>query len=314
MPPKNDSKDLKLSRIYDAPIKTVWEAWTDPEQTAKWWGPRGFTLTTHSKELKPGGHWHYTMHGPDGTDYPNRTYYHEVEKHKLLVYDHGANETQPPLFKVTVTFKEVKGKTHMDMTMTFETPEKAQQSKKFIKQAQGNSTWDRLAEYLEKEELNKEVFVTARSFETSVENLFAMWTDPKHFSQWLGPDNVVMEYFRDEIREGKTTFYKMTYGNGIAMYGQMTYRKIDPPRYLEYSQIFCDEKEKLSKHPYVPTWPDTLLTRVIFVSEGENQARATVIWEPIGEVSKEELQAFIEMKSSMTQGWGSAFDKLDRLI
>ncbi|MEZ6045243.1 MAG: SRPBCC domain-containing protein [Planctomycetaceae bacterium] len=55
----------------------------------QWWGPRGFTLTHHSKDLRPGGTWHYTMHGPDGTDYPNMTLYHEVEKYKKLVYDHG---------------------------------------------------------------------------------------------------------------------------------------------------------------------------------------------------------------------------------
>ena len=38
-------------------------------------GARGFTLTTHSKDLRPGGHWTYTMHGPDGIDYENKTIY-----------------------------------------------------------------------------------------------------------------------------------------------------------------------------------------------------------------------------------------------
>src|ERR1700743_3172540 len=115
---KNSSNEIKISRIYDAPVKAVWEAWTDPEQVAKWWGPRGFTLTHHSKDLKPGGHWKYTMHGPDGRDYPNQTKYFEVEKYKKLVYDHGGNEHQAPLFRVTVLFAEIKGKTKMDMTMT----------------------------------------------------------------------------------------------------------------------------------------------------------------------------------------------------
>ena len=88
----------------DAPVKAVWDAWTDLKQVAQWWGPRGFTLTTHSKDLRPGGHWSYTMHGPDGTDYPNRTHYFEVEKYSRLVYDHGASEDRPPLFRVTVNF------------------------------------------------------------------------------------------------------------------------------------------------------------------------------------------------------------------
>src|SRR3954467_8093001 len=106
--------EIRLIRVFDAPVPAVWDAWTDPEQVAKWWGPRGFSITTHSKDLRPGGHWNYTMHGPDGTDWPNKTTYHEVEKYSRLVYDHGASENTPPLFRVTVTFEEMKGKTKMD--------------------------------------------------------------------------------------------------------------------------------------------------------------------------------------------------------
>jgi len=52
-------------------------------------GPRGFSITTHSKDLRTGGHWNYTMHGPDGTNYPNKTQYLEVKEYAKLVYDHG---------------------------------------------------------------------------------------------------------------------------------------------------------------------------------------------------------------------------------
>src|SRR6188474_1816961 len=98
MPAKNDSSDIHITRLYDAPVKAVWDAWTDPDQVAQWWGPRGFTITTHSKDLRPGGQWVYTMHGPDGTDYPNITLYHVVEPNSRLVYDHGATKDTPPLF------------------------------------------------------------------------------------------------------------------------------------------------------------------------------------------------------------------------
>jgi len=99
MAAKNKSNEIKITRIYDAPVKLVWDAWVEPKQVAQWWGPRGFTITTHSKDVRTGGHWNYTMHGPDGVDYRNITQYLEVEKHSRLVYDHGANETQPPLFR-----------------------------------------------------------------------------------------------------------------------------------------------------------------------------------------------------------------------
>jgi uncharacterized protein YndB with AHSA1/START domain len=32
------SNEIKLTRIYDAPVKAVWDAWADPAQAAHWWG------------------------------------------------------------------------------------------------------------------------------------------------------------------------------------------------------------------------------------------------------------------------------------
>ena len=122
MPANVKPNEIHITRIYDAPVKAVWEAWTDLKQVVQWWGPRGFTLTTHSKSLRPGGIWHYTMHGPDGVDYPNKTLYREVVTHSKLVYDHGGYDDRPPLFRVTVLFAETGGKTKMDMTMSLPTP------------------------------------------------------------------------------------------------------------------------------------------------------------------------------------------------
>src|SRR6476619_5971434 len=115
MPTANKPNELTIIRTYHAPIRAVWDAWCDPAQAAKWWGPRGFTITTHSKDLRPGGGWHYTMHGPNGVDYPNKTKYLEVEKLKRLVYDHGGYDDRPPLFRVTVVFTEDTGRTRMVM-------------------------------------------------------------------------------------------------------------------------------------------------------------------------------------------------------
>src|SRR5271170_3219906 len=99
MATKTKSNEIKLTRIFDAPLKMVWDAWTDNDQVAQWWGPRGFTLTTHNKDLRTGGLWHYTMHGPDGIDYVNKTKYLEVVPHSKMVYDHGGNDEQKPIWK-----------------------------------------------------------------------------------------------------------------------------------------------------------------------------------------------------------------------
>ncbi len=314
MPAKNKSNEIAITRIYDAPLSTVWEAYTDPAQAAKWWGPRGFTLTTHSKDLRVGGTWDYTMHGPDGKDYPNLTKYHEIVLHSRLVYDHGATKATPPMFRVTVQFTDVKGKTKMDMTMTLPTPEAAENTRNFVKKAGGNATWDRLAEFLEMDASNKEIFVINRSFAAPIETVFEMWSNPKHFMQWLAPTGFTGRFIKADIREGGGTFWCMTDGKQTTMYGRAKYLEIKRPHRIVYTQQFCDENEKVSRHPHAPTWPETMLTAVTFAEEGPDQTRVTVNWEAFGNATAEEIEVFVKAKAGMTQGWTGSFDKLDEYL
>lgn len=314
MAQKNKSNEIRIVRVYDAPVKTVWNAWTDPKEAAKWWGPRGFTITTHSKDLKPGGIWHYTMHGPDGVDYPNKTLYLEVEKHSKLVYDHGGYDDKPPMFRVTVFFEEVDGKTNMEMTMTLPNPEAAAEARVFIKKAGGNATWDRLAEYLSKESSGAEHFVINRTFDAPINLMFEMWTDPEHFSKWLAPTGFTMKFLRADIKPGGSTFYMMTNNADVTMYGRAKYIEIQKPNLIKYTQQFCDKDENISRHPHAPTWPETMLTTVTLTEEGPDQTRVTVTWEPYGKATAEEVEIFVQSRGGMTQGWTGSFDKLEELL
>jgi uncharacterized protein YndB with AHSA1/START domain len=113
-------RELVFTRILDAPRALVWEVWTDPKHVAEWWGPLGFSITTHSMDVRPGGEWRLVMHGPDGTDYNNRIVYVEVVKPERLVYKHVPDkDTEPVSFETTVTFAERDGKTALTMRMLF---------------------------------------------------------------------------------------------------------------------------------------------------------------------------------------------------
>lgn len=307
------SNEIKITRIYDAPVSLVWDAWTDPKKAAKWWGPRGFTITTHSKNLRPGGTWHYTMHGSDGVDYPNMTVYHEVEKYARLVYDHGGYADRPPLFRVTVNFEEKKGKTHMDMTMALATPEAAAEIKKFIKQAGGNATWDRLAEYLDHETEGKDPFVINRSFAAPIATVFEMWTNPKHFSQWLPPTGMTMETLSADVKPGGSLFFLMTNGD-FTMYGRLRYTEISPVHRLAYTQEFSDKDGNKIRNPMSETWPETMVILVTFTEEEDNHTRVTVRSEASANSTPEEVAAFVEARGSMTMGWSGSFDKLDDIL
>lgn len=304
--------EFSLTRVYDAPVKMVWDAWHEPEQVAQWWGPRGFTITHLGKELRVGGYWKYTMHGPDGTNYPNHTVYHEVEPLKRMVYDHGGNEDQPPLFRVTVTFTDLGNQTQLDFVMACPTAEAATEMKQFIKAAGGNATWDRLAEYLEKQSTQTDVFVINRTFDTDINTMFDMWTVPEHLVGWSGPTGSQMEYLQVDIRPGGGSFYKMTTEGPMGtLYGKVQYLQLERPNLLVYTQQFCDAEGNITRHPLAPTWPETKLTTVRFTEEGPGQTRVTLSWKPYGDATAEEIATFAEARAGMTGGWTGSFDRLD---
>ncbi len=70
MEPLEQRSDIRSFFIAATPAQ-VFAAMRDPVRVARWWGPDGFTNTIHTFDFQPGGRWLLTMHGPDGTDYPN---------------------------------------------------------------------------------------------------------------------------------------------------------------------------------------------------------------------------------------------------
>lgn len=310
MPATSRSNDIRLVRVYDAPVSAVWDAWTIPAQVEQWWGPRGFTITTHSKDLRAGGTWRYTMHGPDGVDYPNITTYHVVEPHKKLVYDHGATDDRPPLFRVTVTFTEARGKTRMEMVSTFATAEVAVQMGHFIRQAGGTATWDRLAEHLEQRATGRQTFVVARTFEAPIARVFEMWTNPDHLARWLPPAGSRMRFLRPDIAPRKSALFVITGDHGV-MHVRAEYLDIEAPHRLVYLQTFVDAGEQPAAAPGVEVWPPTLRTTVLFTEEAPGQTRVTVTSEPHGPVTPAEVDAFARERAGMTRGWSGSFDALD---
>ena len=74
--------------VIPAPPAAVYAAIADPDRVARWWGPQGFTNTIHRFELRPGGTWLLTMHGPDGQDYPNESRFLRVEEGRAVELEH----------------------------------------------------------------------------------------------------------------------------------------------------------------------------------------------------------------------------------
>ncbi len=123
--------DLRIERIFDAPIDLVWGLWTTSEGFRKWYGPEGFTIPTAEMDVQVGGRRLVSMQSPDGSMTMWFTgEFREVTPMSRLVYtesmaDENGNVVSPAdmgmtghpeVTEVTVELEDVGGKTKMVMT------------------------------------------------------------------------------------------------------------------------------------------------------------------------------------------------------
>ena len=144
-------KEIHTSRLYNASRERVFDAWTDPAHITHWWGPQGFTTTTKSMDLRPGGEWLFVMHGPDGRDYENRVVYREVVRPERLAYRHtGVGNDDPIRFEATVDFIARGDCTEVIFQLVLDTREMYEEATQFGAVEGLHDTMDRFAAHLAK--------------------------------------------------------------------------------------------------------------------------------------------------------------------
>ena len=143
-------REIVLTRTFEFRRELVWKAWTEVEHFKVWMGPNGYTNTMLEFDMKPGGRARYIMHGPDGTDYPNRLSFKEVKAPELLTYAHGAaDDAGPDDFQVRVLFEALGPKsTKLTMRMLLASVEALEAVKKFGAVELGHQTLAKLGERL----------------------------------------------------------------------------------------------------------------------------------------------------------------------
>ena len=139
---------LVITRVFDAPRRLVWKAWTDPEQLVCWMGPRGFKSSIVKMDARPGGTYRFHMRSSDGTDHWQQGEYREIVEPERLVLtyvwaDANGNPTRPETL-LTLTFEELDGKTKMTLHQAvFESV-----TARDLHNGGWSSSFERLAEFL----------------------------------------------------------------------------------------------------------------------------------------------------------------------
>ena len=145
MEPIEARSDLR-SRLLAASPSEIFSAMSDPARIARWWGPNGFTNTIHQFEFKPSGKWLLTMHGPDGTNYPNESRFTRIATDQVFEIEHLNGHH----FILTIQLEPKREGTEVKWLQTFDSVEHYEKIAQFVALA-NEQNLERLATEVQRE-------------------------------------------------------------------------------------------------------------------------------------------------------------------
>lgn len=141
-----DENAIFSKRHFRLAREKVFQAISDPIRLARWFGPSGFRNTFDEFDFRPGGHWRFTMHGPNGVDYPNHCVFESIVEPELVQYSHLSQ----PNFRMTMTLsRAAESETVLSWRMQFEDQRMRDAVAKIAVDA-NEQNFDRLTEELQR--------------------------------------------------------------------------------------------------------------------------------------------------------------------
>ncbi len=141
-------REIVMTRVFDAPRRRVFDAWTKPEHVPKWMlGPEGWTMPVCEIDLRPGGAWHFVWRRSDGTEMGMRGVYREVTPPERVVSTESWGGNWPETLN-TLILSEENGKTTVTNTILYPSKEARDAALKTGMKEGVAASFDRLAEVL----------------------------------------------------------------------------------------------------------------------------------------------------------------------
>jgi uncharacterized protein YndB with AHSA1/START domain len=306
----NDKPMIITSRLIAAPRELIWMVLTTPEHLQHFWGPDGFSNTFKSYDLRVGKEARFTMHGPDGSEWPNRFVFLTINPPQLLRWQHdnGGEGEINHQFTGELELTDEGGKTRVELRIVEASMAARDALPEFVFEG-GRQNLDRLAAHVAPLADEKNRFVIERSFPVSQERLFRACTDVDEMSKWFAPAGMKTIKAHQDFKPGGTYHYGLRSEEGQEMWGLVTYKEILPPSRLVYRQSFSNPEGGLTRHPMAPTWPLEMLTIMEFLPEGEKQTRLKISWIYAG-IDDAEGETFRGAHEGMNGGWTGSLDGL----
>jgi uncharacterized protein YndB with AHSA1/START domain len=117
-------REIELTRVFDAPRRLVFDAWTKPELLKRWFGPPGWSLVVCEIDLKVGGAYRFVMRNEEGSEMGWGGEYREIVPPERFVNTERFDDSwYPGEALITTVLVEQSGKTTLTETILYESQE-----------------------------------------------------------------------------------------------------------------------------------------------------------------------------------------------
>jgi uncharacterized protein YndB with AHSA1/START domain len=269
-------RELVLTRVFNAPARIVYEAWTKPQHIKRWFGPVGYPVTTAAMDFRVGGKWRFIMTGPDGKEGPPfGGEYLEIVPNRKIVLTDAFEAPNADVLTFAVTFEEKDGKTTQTLRVTYPSSEVFKKYSEMGMPDGLNSGLDQLADVvnsMQVPESERELAIT-RVFNAPARLVFDAWSKSEHIKRWFGPVGYPVTLAEMDFRVGGKWRFAMTGPSGIqnTPFGGQ-YLEILPNRKIVFTNAF-EKPEPGITHG----------TMVITVTFDESDGKTTQVWHTLFE-------------------------------
>ena len=140
-------REIVLTRVFDAPRRLVFDAFSKPELLKRWFGPRGWSMSVCEVDLRVGGGFRFVLRGPNGKEMGMRGAYREIVPPERSVHMESFDD-YPGESQVTAVFMEQDGKTTLTATVLYPSREVRDAVIKSGMEHGAAESYDKLAELL----------------------------------------------------------------------------------------------------------------------------------------------------------------------
>jgi uncharacterized protein YndB with AHSA1/START domain len=274
---------IVMTRIFDAPRRLVFEVMTKPEHIARWWGPRGSTLSVCAVDVQPGGAYRFVSRGPDGKEYPFKGVYREVVHPERLVFTQRFDVEPYSKYEsvVTVALREQGDETSVTLTQVFDSVQSRDQTLAQGAVKGAKESWERLAELLGSDAVGpvarstKPALLVSRTFDAPRRLVFEAWTKAEHLSKWFSPRPLTTSRCELDFRPGGVFRLVMRAPDGTEFTFDGKFGEIVVPERIVFSGKIHDDNETHTIVTFAENGEKTTLTALqtySFVSDATRGA------------------------------------------